>query len=88
MLVRPDVDRQPAGMGSALERHEDRDLPECGAARHQRQLDRAKQKRTAIKADPVLAQQLRAYEREMEQREWARLQADPQRLELERAPAA
>lgn len=72
---------------AAAERHNDEDLPDCGEARRKRQRDRAKQKRAAIKADGVLAEQLRAYEREMAQREWARIKADPERRERERVRA-
>ena len=72
---------------AAADRHNDLDLPECGAAWRQQQRNRAAVKRALIAADPVLAEQQRAYDREMSQREWARIKADPERLEGERAKA-
>jgi hypothetical protein len=73
---------------AAYYRHVEADTAECDAARgaalRQRQRDRARQRRQAIASDPVLAAQLRTYEREMDQREWARIKADPERLEAER----
>jgi hypothetical protein len=59
---------------AARDRHADLDLPQCSRAWRDRINARARQRRAAMKASPVLAEQLRDYEREQRQRQAARLQ--------------
>jgi hypothetical protein len=78
----------PRGWAS-WEAHERAGTEACAKAsaaiRRERGRQRQAQKRRATLADPALAAQLRAYEHEIEQRKWERIQADPQLRERERA---